>query len=340
MGYIKETLSLLRYFEFEQKTIIEFGSQDISVSIHELDNYIRSRGKKPVKLENHLSDNYSRLSSRYLFDSLGVKEYKSIDIDEVHGSLKFDLNFNIKDKYDFAEQYDFVTNFGTTEHIFNQLSCFENVHNLCKVDGIIIIGLPISGYKNHCFYNYQPTFFKHLADRNGYEILYVKYFNTSYYTQNDSQAINVVFKKKSNNQFIMPIQNCINESFNERDTFRERIIKNQFLKITKYDLNNLSNIAIFGTSKAAQKAYEFSRVFNINIVCFIDDFKNGIYKDTNIKIVDFDTFIEKYQKKIDLILQGNKQKGDIKSRDRLKIDVVELSPLLLEADLEFGNIFK
>jgi len=138
-------------------------------------------------------------------------------------------------------------------------------------------------------------------------------------------------KKRDDSKFTMPIQNNINQSLSEKNIFEEKRILNNFKKLTGFELCKSSNIAIFGTAKAAQTVFNFVKIFNLNIVCFIDDFKEGLFQNSNIKIVSYDEFIEQYQDNTDLILQGNYQKGNIQNRDRLNTKVIELSKLITDS---------
>ena len=64
-----------------------------------------------------------------------------------------------------------MTNNGTGEHIFNQASVFEWMHALCKSGGVMLHLLPMKGWLNHGFYNYNPVLFRDLAQANKYDIL-------------------------------------------------------------------------------------------------------------------------------------------------------------------------
>ena len=103
------------------------------------------------------------------FEDLGYSEYIAIDINTELRSIAMDLNFILKDKYNYTEQFDLVTNNGTGEHIFDQRTVFENMHNLCKVGGIMLCVLPFAPWINHGFYNYHPALFRDIAAANGYE---------------------------------------------------------------------------------------------------------------------------------------------------------------------------
>jgi len=95
------------------------------------------------------------------------------------------MNKNLAKDYDFHEKFDLVTNFGTTEHICNQGNVFENMHDLCNINGIMIGIVPFQGALNHGYFNYQPLFFEHIALANDYDMnLYWTIASPQLYTYN------------------------------------------------------------------------------------------------------------------------------------------------------------
>ena len=157
------TLSKDGYFR-DCKSVIEIGSQDIH----------SNHGQVMAALERldglkHGKDEV--ITPEALYKTLGFERYQCIDADGRHNALVFDLNKDIRQTYHYSEQFDLVTNHGTTEHCFDQLHAFQNIHNLCAVGGLMIHGLPFQGYLNHGFYNYQPSFFYDLAAANSYSLI-------------------------------------------------------------------------------------------------------------------------------------------------------------------------
>lgn len=68
-------------------------------------------------------------------------------------------------------RYDVLVNTGTLEHVFDQRQAWANCHDLVRPGGLMVHGLPWSGWVNHGMYNYQPGFILDLASANGYEIV-------------------------------------------------------------------------------------------------------------------------------------------------------------------------
>ncbi|MEG3857504.1 tetratricopeptide repeat protein [Microcoleus sp. herbarium12] len=111
------------------------------------------------------------ITAKSLYESLGFENYKCIDTCESLDSLVFDMNKDLAETYGYSQQFDLVTNHGSSEHCFNQYQCFKNIHNLCREGGVMIHGLPFHGSLNHGFYNYQPSFFQWLVAANDYKLL-------------------------------------------------------------------------------------------------------------------------------------------------------------------------
>lgn len=106
-------------------------------------------------------------STRDFYIKNGFKDYHSFDVNDDAGNIKFDLN----ELYAGLLKASLVTNIGTGEHIFDQCSVFTNMHNLCKVGGVMFFHLPFTPWLNHGFYNFNPILFPALAYANKYDTL-------------------------------------------------------------------------------------------------------------------------------------------------------------------------
>ncbi|WP_331540024.1 hypothetical protein [Acidocella sp.] len=93
--------------------------------------------------------------------------YASIDIDSSPASIPLDLNYDRVPRRHVGK-YSIVTNYGTTEHIANQLNAFRVIHDLTAPGGIMIHVVPAQGMFNHGLINYNLKFFWMLARSNGY----------------------------------------------------------------------------------------------------------------------------------------------------------------------------
>ena len=98
--------------------------------------------------------------------------YASIDIDGSPGSIPLDMNYD-EVPADLVGRYDIVTNFGTTEHVANQLQSFKIIHDLAAAGALMLHVLPASGTPNHGLVSYNPKFFWMLGRSNGYKIAFM-----------------------------------------------------------------------------------------------------------------------------------------------------------------------
>ena len=149
----------------QEPEVIELGSQDIPQ---------QQQPQFKLFLEeccNYLVPENSVITAKMIYESFGCKEYQCIDADGRHNALVFDLNKDLQEFYHWNKVLALVTNNGTSEHCFNQLTCFKNIHDLCVSGGLMIHVLPVGGYENHGLYNYHPTFFYNLAAANHYKVL-------------------------------------------------------------------------------------------------------------------------------------------------------------------------
>ena len=153
--------------EDDELTAVDFGNQRYHAGEAILKHILK---EKNIKLP--LPENHKWRTSFYtsdFFELLGFSRYLAIDLNTEFGSIIMDLNYVCKEKYNFTDEFSLVINNGTGEHIFDQMSVFQNMHNMTKVGGYMINVLPLMPCLNHGFYNYNPILFRDLAIANGYE---------------------------------------------------------------------------------------------------------------------------------------------------------------------------
>jgi hypothetical protein len=104
--------------------------------------------------------------ARDLWRWLGCS-YAVIDIDGSPDAIPLDLNVAGVPP-ELAGKHHLVTNFGTTEHVANQLNAFKIVHDLTAPGGVMLHTLPSQGAFDHGLVGYSPKFFWALARANDY----------------------------------------------------------------------------------------------------------------------------------------------------------------------------
>lgn len=161
---------------------LELGAQTYSIdkeTILDIQKKMRAAGKPEVadRLKSFLSVVPAQRPRdpavphmRDFFKALGFSSYDAVDISNYGDTRIMDLNQDIREKYNFKETFDLVTNIGVSEHLFNQETFFKNAHAVTKVGGYMLHILPSVSYVNHGFFNYQPIFFRDLASANGYTL--------------------------------------------------------------------------------------------------------------------------------------------------------------------------
>lgn len=104
-----------------------------------------------------------------LFEAAGM-HYESFDIAAGYRTTVLDLNHAVLPQ-GLQRKFDLVMNFGTTEHILNQLNCFKVIHDATKVGGHIYHSLPAVGYVDHGYITYTGRCFFDVAGYNDYELV-------------------------------------------------------------------------------------------------------------------------------------------------------------------------
>jgi hypothetical protein len=144
-------------------------------------------------------DYYGTIAKHYL-QRYGV-EHSSYDI-LVHQECEFiDLRKPIAN--DLKGLFDVVTDFGTTEHVEgNYYEANKNIHDMCKVGGLIIRENPLTGNWIGHGHNYlDEKFYIDLASKNNYEILELC-IEAAMGNFVDGNNVCVVLRKTSESEFM------------------------------------------------------------------------------------------------------------------------------------------
>ena len=215
----------------DSNSVIEMGSQLIDTPFQKHARYILNKHNKKINTSEFLS-------AKDFYFSIGFNKYKSIDASGKYESLIFDLNQNLVDKYKFKEKFDLVTNFGTSEHVFNQKSVFQNIHNLTKNNGYMIHILPFEGGINHCYFNYHPNFFYDLGLYNKYELIGFWYFSQrSYKFLRTYSGYNYFKPLKYNNDLIDQLNKLFKEKKLLHSPFEGSSLGVMYKKINENEFN-------------------------------------------------------------------------------------------------------
>ena len=143
------------------------------------------------------NSNYGAIAKAY-FERIGI-DHTSWDLIPHQGAMKVDL----REQLTIFEQYDVVTDFGTSEHVDGDYyQVHKNIHNLCKVGGYIIHENPKTGHWPGHGCNYIDTqFYQSLAEMCGYKILELTEHNAMG-NEIDGCNVCVVLQKTDDRPFI------------------------------------------------------------------------------------------------------------------------------------------
>jgi len=165
LGYLKNS-----------KSVIEIGSQELHLKKEDLKELFDNAGLKSDLVDKYPNINNwpekPRCSSKYFYESLGIKEYQCIDINADYGAIPHDLNKPFEDRSKF-NKFDIVTDHGSCEHVFNIAECYRTMHNLTKPGGYIIIAQAL--LKGNGYFTFDESFFEGIAAANNYKIIFNSY---------------------------------------------------------------------------------------------------------------------------------------------------------------------
>jgi len=181
MGITSNTL------DFEEEVIRRVGFDWKKIRMYELGSQLMANGKFPAKEYYKLKKN--------------VLEHISLDLNGLYGSLIVDLCHPVHES--FFNRFHLITNYGTTEHVNNQYQIFKNIHDMCRVKGVMIHVLPVpNNWPNHCRYYYPRNFFDELAKVCNYKILKIVLKNAFKPPIPKKMLAYVAFYKQTKEEFI------------------------------------------------------------------------------------------------------------------------------------------
>ena len=178
---IQNTLELYQQGFFSNtKSVIEMGSQELHLKESDFEELVKMAGLSNYEKKNFPNLNNwpkrPRCSSRHFYNLLGIKEYRSFDLNEDLGSISHDYNLPFEDKTLWSK-FDLVTDHGACEHAFNIGEAYRTMHRLCKPGGLMIISQALWG--GNGYYLYDESFFAGIAAANNYKIIFSSYIVTT-----------------------------------------------------------------------------------------------------------------------------------------------------------------
>ena len=144
-----------------------------------------------------------------------------IDISGKRKALPIDLGKPIEDE-NLLGSFDLILGFALIEHIEDQYEFFRNVHNLCKVGGMVILNGPAVGaYEGHGTWKYDVQFFWELFNSCGYMPLDIRVTNLKYWVYDIFTIVYAAYRKVEGSKFVdresfkLPVYDSIGHSYDK-----------------------------------------------------------------------------------------------------------------------------
>jgi len=107
------------------------------------------------------------INCQALMRLLGAEKTEACDISDYEGAEHiFDLGLPLPKQY--KNRFDTILDVGTLEHIFDIPQALENINDMLKAGGTLVMASPMSKAANHGFYSISPTLYHDYLIENGY----------------------------------------------------------------------------------------------------------------------------------------------------------------------------
>ena len=171
-------------------------------------NYVGPFLRRAIQSKFGLSRKSLPLDSKYadeFLKVLGIVSPMILDVSDYEGATVIhDLNTPIPDEL--KNQFSTVIEIGTLEHIYNVPQALQNLKDLCKPKGHLMMINPANNWLGHGFYQFSPElFFRAFDSPSGFEIqnlFLIKHslFGNIWYELNDPKSMGrrgTIFTKRS-----------------------------------------------------------------------------------------------------------------------------------------------
>lgn len=147
---------LLKLFEHYgvRGDALSYGVQDMSANRSQLHTEFYNAGM-PIHDGEAGRRGTGAVHQDEFFLTCGYSSIQSLDVFPYEGAdIVHSLNDPIPESM--HSSYDMVFNGGTMEHAANIIQALQSTSDFLRDDGVVIHGIPISGYINHGYYSISP----------------------------------------------------------------------------------------------------------------------------------------------------------------------------------------
>lgn len=161
-------------------SVIDLGPQDIQLErpllAKAVDGLVPAGEIEMLLNTIYVDGQVARDAQAPFYRLFGLDSYASIDAVDGRATYRHDLSLPAKS----LPEFDVVTNYGTTEHVFNIGEAFRTIHDLTKPGGLSLHCVPCFAFINHGFYSINPNALIEMARANHYEVIDFSYFDNAF----------------------------------------------------------------------------------------------------------------------------------------------------------------
>jgi SAM-dependent methyltransferase len=165
----------------EKAAVLDLGPQDVTTKRSVVDRAARQLFGSPETATEMVEavfdgETFRRDGQLPFYRLFGAESYASLDLSDPRATFACDLNLPLPE----IGRFDVVTDFGTSEHVFNIAQSYANIHRILSANGVALFTPPTFAFINHGFFNIHPMVFAELAAANGYELADFRYIDNMF----------------------------------------------------------------------------------------------------------------------------------------------------------------
>lgn len=148
-----------------------WGTKESLEKIAKQENFKLSEARCDIGLGRSSFVDSPTISSEYFFQRLGFETVDALDQNAFEKSnVIHDLNILFEQNSKYINNYNFVFDGGTLEHVFNTPNALANIFELLSVGGRTMHCSPAANWYNHGFYCFSSCFFEDFYSHNNFQI--------------------------------------------------------------------------------------------------------------------------------------------------------------------------
>lgn len=177
--------------------VLTLGRQTIAMN---LEQSVRIMEAEDMSFNRPMVTNDAIITDKTFFSLMGINELDSMDISGHEGAtIIHDLNYPVPERL--YEQYDFIIDGGTFDHLFDLRTAFENVVSMLKPNGRILQWNAASNFVGESYLSFSPDLFYDYYIQNEFLDCVVYVAELDFIDQKESWDLYIYDPDKTKHQF-------------------------------------------------------------------------------------------------------------------------------------------